>query len=128
MKIRWTKNSVRFRITPSEFVAIERGESVSEVLYLPEGASWRAAIVPDAGETSFAFDAGELRILLGEADRQRLAEPGREGVYFQFDGEAALRYFIEKDFPCAHPRAADALEPQTETFAPPPGFEERKKA
>lgn len=134
MKIRWTKNSVRFRITPLEFAAIERGERVCEVLCLPEGASWCAAIVPDADDTLLVFDAGELRVLLGEADRKLLAEPDREGVYFQLaprvhpDGEMALRYFIEKDFPCAHPRAADALEPPTETFAPPPGFEERKNA
>ena len=126
MKIRWTKNSVRFRITPSEFAAIERGESVGESLCFPGGASWRVAIVC-AGETTLAFEAGELRVSLSAADRKLFAQPEREGVYFQ-DAEMALRYFIEKDFPCAHPRAADALEPTTETFEAPPDFEKRKNA
>src|SRR5689334_5613183 len=120
MKIRWTKDSVRFRITPSEFAAIQRGESIREAICLPGLASWRVAVTPVAGETRLGSEAGELRIYLGAADCGRLAEPDREGVYFQFDGEVALRYFIEKDFPCAHPRAADALEPQGETFPPPP--------
>lgn len=127
MKIRWTKSSVRFRITPSELAALEQGQSIGEALCLPDNASWRVAIVPGAtSATSLWFEAGELRISLSEADLGRLAEPEREGVYFQQGTEAALRYFIEKDFPCAHPRAAGALEPPAETFAAPPGFEERK--
>jgi hypothetical protein len=39
MKIRWTQNSVRFRITPSELAAIERGEAISETLQLPGGSA-----------------------------------------------------------------------------------------
>jgi len=128
MKIRWTKNSVRFRITPSEFAAVERGESVGETLLLPDGASWCTSIVPAEGETSLSFSDGELRFALGETDRKLLAQPEREGVYFQRESEPMLRYFLEKDFPCAHPRAADALEAPTETFAPTPGFEERKNS
>lgn len=128
MKIRWTRNSVRFRITPSELAAIARGESVSEELTLPNSSGWRATIEPATGATALSFDAGALRVSLARSDRELLAEPEREGVYFQQESEPALRYYIEKDFPCAHPRAADALEPATETFAPPPGFEERKNA
>ncbi|HEX8237673.1 MAG TPA: hypothetical protein VF600_17070 [Abditibacteriaceae bacterium] len=127
MKIRWTQNSVRFRITPPELAAIERGESISETLQLPGGVAWSAAITPATANTSLRFESGALCLSLGEADRQRLSTPENEGVYFQEQGEPALRYFIEKDFPCAHPRAADALEPPTETFMPPAGFEERKQ-
>jgi hypothetical protein len=132
MKIRWTQNSVRFRITPSELAAIERGEAISETLQLPGGVAsdavaWCATITPMADETSLHFESGALRLRLSEADRQKLTVPENEGVYFQAQGEPTLRYFIEKDFPCAHPRAADALEPATETFTPPAGFEERKQ-
>jgi hypothetical protein len=84
--------------------------------------------MPATGETSLRFESGALRLSLSEADRQKLSAPENEGVYFQSEGEPSLRYFIEKDFPCAHPRAADALEPATETFAPPAGFEERKNS
>jgi hypothetical protein len=37
-----------------------------------------------------------------------------------------IRYFIEKDFPCVHRRAADALESPSETFAPPSSFVSKK--
>ncbi len=128
MKIRWTQHSVRFRITPSELAAIERGERVEETLALPDNASWSAAIVPAEGATSLHFASNQLRVSLSEADRQLLAEPDREGVYFTQDSENGLQFFIEKDFPCAHPRASETLEPATETFTPPAGFEERKNA
>jgi hypothetical protein len=128
MKIRWIRNSVRFRITPLELAAIERGDHVEETLALPNNASWSAAIVPTSSATSLGFASNQLRISLSETDRQLLSEPEREGVYFGTDDENGLRFFIEKDFPCAHPRAAGALEPATETFAPPADFEERKNA
>ena len=126
MKIRWTQNSARFRITPKELDAITKGETIDETLILLNGKGWRAAIA-SAAQTALSFQDGTLLVELSERDRQQLAEPDREGVYFA-DDAAGLRYFIEKDFPCAHPRAADALEPESETFAPPPGFEERKNA
>jgi hypothetical protein len=126
MKIRWTRDSVRLRITPTEFAVLQSGKNILESVGPPGGAGWRAAIVPSAGDTSLDFEAGGLHLALGTEDCRRLAEPDREGVYFQSNEDGGLRFFIEKDFPCAHPRAADALEPPTETFTPPPGFEERK--
>lgn len=101
------------------------GASVSASLELPGGTAWRAAIMPAAGETALVFESGVLCLSLSASDTRRLCEADREGVYFESDG---LRYFVEKDFPCAHPRAADALEPATETFAPPPDFEARKSS
>ena len=65
-----------------------------------------------------------MLLALSAADRARLAAPDAEGVYFQSPG--GLRYVIEKDFPCVHPRGAEAREPVTETFQPPPDFERRK--
>ena len=38
MKVRWTQNSVRLRITPTELHAIVNGETVREELRLPGGA------------------------------------------------------------------------------------------
>ena len=123
MKIRWNYNSLRLRITPTEFAAITRGGEVSEELCFPGGASWRVEL--RAGErTSLSSGENIARIEVSAADRERLAAPDAEGVYFQADG--GLRYYIEKDFPCVHVRAAESREPATETFVPPAGFEERK--
>lgn len=117
MKIRWTRNSVRFRITPTELACLERGEPVGESLALPGGAGWTASICPKAAETALQMEGTELRLRLSAADGQRLSAPEEEGVYFRLGSEPALLYFIEKDFPCIHPRALDALEAATETFA-----------
>jgi hypothetical protein len=126
MKVRWTRNSVRLRITPSELEDLQRGQTVTEMLSLP-GGNWSATIRPHAPQTSLALEQSELVLSLSEDDLARLSAPDHEGVYFNTEGEPPLRYFIEKDFPCAHPRAADALEPASETFAPSTDFLERNK-
>lgn len=126
MKIRWNETSVRLRITPAELAALEGGESVAEHLALPGG--WAAAIVPGSAVTQLVNTPDGLRIDLCESDLQALLETAREGVYFVQAPPASIRFYIEKDFPCIHPRAAESLEPLTPTFDPPPGFAERKSA
>lgn len=123
MKVRWSRDSVRLRITPAELATIMRGEGVSEELCFPGGTAWRVAVRAGA-QTALASEANAARIDLSAEDWERLAAPEAEGVYFQAD--SGLRYYIEKDFPCVHARAAETREPATETFVAPPGFEERK--
>ncbi len=126
MKVRWTPESLRLRITPPELEALNRSTPVHTALALPGGLSWRVALLPAAGPTRLDSDAGEVRFHLGHSDRERLAQPDAEGVYFRTEGEPSLRFFVEKDFPCAHPRLVDALEAQPETFAPTAECEARK--
>ena len=128
MKIRWTENSVRLRITPSELAALERSEIVKESLaFAGNENGWSAAILPNVAQTSVQLVSGSLLIRLSGEDRYQLSASDCEGVYFQQEGAVPVRYYIEKDFPCVHPRAAEALEPPTETFAAPTGFDERKQ-
>jgi len=123
MKVRWNAGSIRLRITPTELQKVHDGEPVREELLLPGGVCWSAEVVPAEAETALQAAAGAVTLLLSRADAVRLAEPNREGVYFQSDG---LRYYVEKDFPCVHPRAIDAQETPTESFPEPDGFRERK--
>ena len=124
MKIRWTRGSVRFRITPTELESLQRGDSVEEHLSLPGGLAWRAVLFPVQESASrLRFDSQALSLALAAADLARLGDPSAEGVYFV---EGDLRYFIEKDFPCIHPRPVEAQE-TTETFAPPAGFADRHR-
>jgi hypothetical protein len=127
MKIRWTPDSVRFRITPEELQTLENAQPISAALSLGETVAWSALIhvVPAETGSTLRFEAGVLLLRLAHADLQTLASSANEGVYLR---EGELRFMIEKDFPCAHPRAAEAAETPTETFAPPEGFEERKNA
>ena len=122
MKIRWNSQSVRWRISPSELAALQRGDSVEETLSVGAGVAWCARLQIGAA-TRLDGEAALVTLTLSREDCAQLGEAEREGVYFNADG---FRYFVEKDFPCAHPRAAEAMEPPGETFAAPPGFEERK--
>ena len=126
MKIRWTSDSLRIRISPSELEALQRGDTVEARLGSGTLAAWSAVILPASQATALLLEPGVARLTLSHADGERLADPYAEGVYFQQDGEPPMRYYIEKDFPCAHPRAMEAKEPATETFPAPDGFETRK--
>ena len=129
MKVRWTEDSVRLRITPAELAALEAREPVGVSLRLPGGGVWSAMIEPGVETpTRLEANAASICIYLHEADRRRLSHPEAEGIYFAppTADSGVPRFLIEKDFPCVHPRAIHAEEPTTETFAAPPGFDERK--
>ena len=116
MKIRWMQMSVRFRITPTELQAIERGQHVVERLQIPGYGSWTAEIVPGASRTAINMNLACLRLMLSAANAARLAEQEREGVYFATPDPSPFCLYIEKDLPCAHARAQEIIEPVTETF------------
>ena len=124
MKIRWTSDSLRLRITPSEMALILSGERVTEKFVLSGSTLWQVSIQP-GDHSSLASEDAEVVVHLSPRDRQMLGDLDTEGIYFQNDEN--IRYFIEKDFPCAHPRAAESLEPLTETFDAPGGFARRKQ-
>jgi len=83
---------------------------------------WRPPLTP-AGGSDADLLAVVLLVFLGVVESDPIRLPGQFFAELQDGGYWLLiRYFIEKDFPCIHPRAADALEGPSETFAPPPGF------
>lgn len=127
MKVRWTRNSIRLRITPGELNALQIGQAVTEELKLGPGGGWSVTLYPASDHTGIAFELGALRLTLASSDVLNLARPEAEGVYFQTPTDPSLRYYIEKDFPCIHPRAAEARESASETFAPPQDLAERKE-
>ncbi len=120
MKIRWTENSIRLRISPSELDALLDNQIVRESVHLASGG-WSTRILPGCASTDCGLVDGDLLVYLSSVDVHALAEPTSEGVYFKFDtsvGSEVLVY-IEKDFPCAHPRPSKVPEAAvSETFAP----------
>ena len=124
MKIRWKHDSLRLRITPTELKDLLGGKQISERFDLSAGSAWEAAICPNAEETSLRNIGSTVYLMLSQEDQNKLATAETQGVYFTKNrsGSGSIRYFIEKDFPCVHPRPADALESASETFAPPTGF------
>lgn len=127
MKVRWTEDSLRLRITPSELTQLEQRLPVGTALTLGPGGGWRAELTAEEVDaTALMQDGNTLRLTLTPADLMRLLAPDAEGVYFTDDRADGIRYYVEKDFPCLHPRGVESLEPPTETFPAPPDFEERK--
>ncbi len=134
MKVRWNRNSLRLRITPPELLALEKGGDVREEIHFPGSdiAGWTVIVQPGNFITSLRQQEGTVLLTLGEEDRLRLSDPELEGVYFEVGdtngrgNTGVFRYYIEKDFPCIHPRAGDAFEGPTETFPTPVHYGERK--
>ena len=123
MKVRWTKSSIRLRVTPEELQQLRRGNSIEEKLSLADGRAWQVKVVCDE-RTELSCENSAMVFCLSRADIEALCEPQREYVYFS---QNDVRFHMEKDFSCAHPRVGEAEETPTKTFAPPDGFEERKK-
>lgn len=113
MKIRWTAQSVRYRIEPNELEALLQRERVEVQI----AGVWRA-VLEQGEETQLVTQAGSLAIVLSSQDVLLLAQPDQEGVYFQQE-TPPLRYYVEKDYPCVHPRASEAQELPSETFTQP---------
>ena len=129
MKIRWKHNSLRLRITPSELSALMHGSTVREELRLPFDTNpvWSVDIISGATESSITAQGNTVCFLLSQPDLAAFSAPEEEGLYLHTDGpEGRFSYYIEKDFPCIHPRPAEAAEAATETFAPPFDFALRK--
>lgn len=124
MKVRWTGESLRLRITPAELAALLDGRDVREGLALP-GGRWDVRLAPGGSALAARSDGPVVHVEVPKADLARLVDDDCEGVYRH---DAGLRLMVEKDFPCAHPHAPEALEPETERFAPTRAFLGRKRS
>jgi len=118
VKIRWSQSSVRFRITPQELETLKGDGIIRETLEISgSGIVWQAEVAQGVEkDSSLTYDGATLRMFLSKSDITRLANTDDEGIYFK---KSDFRYYLEKDFPCVHPRAAEAEEPQTPTFSSP---------
>jgi hypothetical protein len=122
MKVRWTDESLRLRITPTELRLLIAGTPLALTLHVPGGA-WHVSVDPTGDALSVHADGAAMVVQLSSEDIARLAEPDREGVYAHAPG---LRLMVEKDFPCTHAHPVEAAEPATERFAPTAEFTRRK--
>lgn len=130
MKVRWTSGSLRLRISPTELASLERGEPLEERLRIPGapvGSSWTVLLLPGGKLSEISASGSVVLFDISRTDVERLADSANEGIYCQQSGtDGDFSFYVEKDFPCIHPRPSEINEPDSETFAPPVGFEERK--
>jgi hypothetical protein len=120
VKVRWTEESVRLRITPSELEALTGGIPVHVRL-----GTWTVTLAPGEVDLRIDWNGSDAIVRVSAADVAQLAEPDREGIYAH---SSSPRLLVEKDFPCRHPHSDEAHEPETDRFAPTPSFLERKDA
>ena len=126
MKVRWTSESVRLRITPSELAKLGNGENIEISLNFLGGVCWKIQVVPQQSESSLLSQNGVATINITQNDYLVLSKEDCEGLYFSQVETPEIQYYIEKDFPCVAPRGAEILELPTETFVAPSDFAERK--
>ena len=119
MKVRWNEASLRLRITPSELAALDKGEEIGQRLSIAEAFAWAVTVRPNAPRTALTAEGEGVVITLTAGDLKALTKPDAEGIYFGADAPGRPRYYIEKDFPCTHPRAEEAAEVEAETFLGP---------
>jgi hypothetical protein len=126
MKVRWTSESVRLRVTPDELAGLKRGEVQRQEVTFPGGSGWAVRVEPESAPLGLRWAEGVLLIHLSRSDVERLAEAGREGIYLDAAASSGIRLLLEKDFPCAHPHSEEAAEPETGRFTPTPSYLARK--
>ena len=121
MKVRWMESSLRLRITPGELAALEQGQATTMTAAFPGG--WSMTLQRGGVSGLEAPATGAIVLTLSADSLATLRQPETEGVYFT-NTDKSLTYFVEKDFPCLHPRP-EPIEEQSETFPAPAGFAER---
>ncbi len=125
MKVRWTSNSLRLRITPAELEQLLGGQDLRASLTLTGG--WEV-VVQTGIVPNITISGPSVRVEIPSEEITHLSLPDSEGVYFATSDDPPLHYFIEKDFPCVHPRPPQLLEPITETFQAPADFNIRHRS
>jgi hypothetical protein len=126
MKVRWTSESLRLRITPTELATLLTGEVVRVDVLLPGGGGWSLRLTSGMPASTLRSDGTHVEACVTAADIELLADGGREGVYFPATPRHPVRWYVEKDFPCAHPHAKEACETETERFVPTESYLRRK--
>lgn len=116
-------DSLRLRITPGELADLANGRPVAVRLTFPDGGEWLVRLATNGERLEVASTAGGVAVRMSQGDLERLLAPDSEGIYSHNQG---FRLMVEKDFPCAHPHAEEAMEPETERFDPTPAFLDRK--
>ena len=101
---------MRLRITPPELEAL-RGGRQPVIASIGVGI-WEVFLEVGPWESQLLTRGAQIHVHLSMADLATLLEPSCEGVYLT---RGDFAYYVEKDFPCEHPRPAEvALEPAPE--------------
>ena len=100
---------MRLRITPAELEALRGRQAVIATMSV---GAWQVFLEGGPWQTQLLTRGSQVHVHLSLTDLAALLEPSAEGVYLTRDD---FKYYVEKDFPCEHPRPPEvALEPTLE--------------
>lgn len=105
MKLRLRENTVRFRLTRSEVVALVNGEVVEQTTRFAIGQSLSCAIIPSTDPRArMAYAGGEILLRLPTSLIAGWAETAEVSLRLEqrVDDDATLQILVEKDFVCLH--------------------------
>ncbi len=108
MKLRFHKNSLRFRLSQPEVTELSEQGSLLERFEFPNDGLLSFSL--ELGESEAAlFEHNEVRVIAPKEEIASWADSDREGIEFE---SGPIRIAIEKDFQCLHkagPADADAF-------------------
>jgi len=110
MKLRILGNSLRLRVTRSEFERIAAGEEVTESVAFAPGSRLRYGVVAGGvPEVTATFADRELRVVLPEAAVERWRDPSEVAIRAMrpAGGGEMLTISVEKDYQCIGPVEED---------------------
>ena len=106
MKLRMLGNSVRLRVTRSEFERVVAGEQVIERVGFPGDIEFEyALVVAHVPAIEARFDGGRVEIVLPPALAEGWRDPERVGIYGSvgIGSGRQLDIAVEKDYRCVGP-------------------------
>ena len=102
MKLRFRKNSLRFRVNRPEVEALSSGRALEERVYFPGGTSIRYVLeMSSASSPRASFQDGTIRVTAPYDIVRNWAENDMIGMYFELPAsDAQLDIAVEKDLEC----------------------------
>ena len=105
MKLRFTPNSIRFRMNQTEVAKFAEAGEIRDWIKFPGRTGFRYGLQAskDLAATEIRFDNGHLTVTIPQVQATAWASHEREvGLYYdqELEGGGTLRIMIEKDFQC----------------------------
>jgi hypothetical protein len=116
MKLRFDKNSVRFRLRKSDLEKLREKNLIEETIRFPNGNfSFRLSISGQSNEVTAAIHAAMMEVNVPPAIAIPWMNNDEAGIYktLCFGNQHVLEIMIEKDFPCKD----NAAEDKSDTFS-----------
>lgn len=112
MKLRFSNNSIRIRLSQSDVNAIKNGKTLAEKVgfgHISDDFTWMVRSSDRDQNVSVQYKNGQILVSIPTEQCRTWAESDSVGIYYdqEIDEDTNLKISIEKDFQCLHKRAGE---------------------